>query len=116
MTAEWVRFKNTCVWSWDGWCASWKSEKTLRQWTLVNLLSAGLTFAVDMSSVERILIVGFGMLVLVAELLNTAVENTVDRISLDPHPMSKKAKDAGSAAVAATVVTAGVIWLLVLFG
>lgn len=110
------RFWLTCVWSWAGWRESWKSEPTLRQWTLANIASAALTFAVSMTTVERILIIGFGLMVLVAELLNTAIEEAVNRISYDEHPLSRKAKDAGSAGVAVAALTAGIVWLIVLIG
>ncbi len=116
LKAEAWRLRNTCIWSLDGWRASWKSEATLRQWTFANIVSFLLTWTVPMSGVERILIVGFGLMILVAELLNTAIEEAVNRISPAQHPLSKKAKDAGSAAVAVAAITAGLVWLLVLTG
>ncbi len=114
--SEAYRLKMTCVWSLQGWCAAWASEKTLRQWSLANALSAGLALALELTSVERALIIGFGLLILVAELLNTSVEETVNRIGPEDHPLSKKAKDIGSAAVAVTAITAGLIWLIILIG
>ncbi len=116
ITSEATRLKNTVVWSWAGWRASWATEKTLRQWTLANAISAGLAFTLDLSTVERALIIGFGLMILVAELINTAVENVVDRIGAEHHEMSRRAKDAGSACVAVAALTAGIIWLVVLFG
>lgn len=116
LKSEASRLKMTVVWSWQGWRAAWASEKTLRQWTLANCLSAVLAFALDLSSVERALIIGFGLMILVAELLNTAIEDVVDRISPDDHPLSKKAKDVGSAAVAVAAIAAGAVWLIVLIG
>ena len=110
------RLKMTVVHSWDGWRAAWASEKTLRQWTLANIASAALAFSLDLSALERAVILGFGLMILVAELINTAVEATVDRISLDPHPLSKKAKDVGSATVAVAALTALIVWVVVLFG
>ena len=113
---ELFRLKNTVVWSLNGWRAAWASEKTLRQWTLANVLSAALAFGLDLSNVERALILGFGLLILVAELINTAVETTVDRIGMEEHELSRKAKDIASACVAMSALTAGVIWLVILFG
>ncbi len=55
------------------------------------------------------------LIVLCAELVNTALEAAVDRISLDIHPLARRAKDIGSAAVMLALVNAGVVWLLVLF-
>lgn len=114
--AEWRRFRNTVVWSWAGWRAAWASEKSLRQWTLVNAASAALAFAVEMTPGERALILGLGLLVLAAELMNTAVEEVVDWISTERHPQAGKAKDCGSAAVALTAMAGGVAWAVVLIG
>ena len=56
------------------------------------------------------------MLVLIVELINSAVEATIDRISLERHPLAKRAKDLGSAAVFISLLNVPVVWLLVLFG
>ena len=116
LKAEARRFWNTCLWSWAGWTAAWASEKTLRQWTLVNLLSAGLAFWLDLTAAERALILALGLLVLAAELLNTAIEETVNYISTDRHPLAKKAKDCGSAGVALATLAGGVAWAVILIG
>lgn len=116
IATEYHRLKKTIIWSWQGWTASWATEKTLRQWTLANVISAALAFYLDLSGLERAVIIGFGLLILVAELINTAVENTVDRIGTEFNEMARKAKDAGSACVAVAALTAGVVWLVVLFG
>jgi len=63
---------------------------------------------------ERALLVGAVLLVLVVELLNSSVEAALDRISLDSHSLSKRAKDLGSAAVLVTLVLLGAVWALVL--
>jgi len=63
--------------------------------------------------VERALLIGCLMLVLIVELINSAIEATVDRISLENHRLAKRAKDIGSAAVMLSLVNAGVTWLLV---
>ncbi len=110
------RVINTGIWSWEGWKAAWATEKSLRQWTIVNVLSAALSFAVPMSRAERALILAMGLLILVAELVNSAIEETVDYISMERHPRAKKAKDCGSAAVAVTAIAGGVVWLVVLLG
>lgn len=110
------RFVNTCVWSLQGWAAAWASEMSLRQWTIVNLLSAGLAFWLDLGTAERALILGLGLLILAAELFNTAIEEIVDHVMPGTHPFAKKAKDCGSAAVALTAIAGGVAWLVVLVG
>ncbi len=116
LRAEARRFWNTVVWSWAGWTAAWASEKTLRQWTIVNVLSAALAFWLDLTAGERALILALGLLVLAAELLNTAIEETVNYISTDHHPLARKAKDCGSAGVALAALAGGVAWLVVLVG
>jgi diacylglycerol kinase (ATP) len=68
------------------------------------------------SGAERALLVGSAILVLVVELVNAAVEATVDRVSLEIHPLSKRAKDIASAAVMLSLVSAAAVWLLVLTG
>ncbi len=110
------RFWNTVIWSWQGWSAAWASEKTLRQWTLVNLASAALCFSLDLTPGERALILALGLLVLAAELLNTAIEETVNYLSTDQHPLARKAKDCGSAGVALAALAGGVAWVGVLVG
>ncbi|MGQ0564403.1 MAG: diacylglycerol kinase [Gemmobacter sp.] len=114
--SELRRFANTCRWSLDGWRAAWASEKSLRQWTIANALSATLALALDLSPGERALILALGLLVLAAELLNTAIEETIDYISTERHVRAAKAKDCGSAGVALTAIAAGVAWLVILTG
>lgn len=110
------RLVNTVIWSWDGFRAAWATERTLRQWTLANLLSAALAFSLDLAAGERALILALGLLILAAELINTAVEEVVDMISPCPDPRAKKAKDCGSACVALAAIAAGVAWGVVLVG
>ena len=114
LLAEYRRFLNTCIWSLDGWKACWASEKTLRQWTFVNGLSITLALYLELSGLERAVIIALGLLVLAVELMNTAMETAIDYISPDPHPLAKKAKDAGSAAVAMTAIAALVAWIFIL--
>ncbi len=114
--AELSRLKNTCLWSWEGWLETWRGEKSLRQWTAVNVLSVLLSLFVAMTTGERALIYALGLLVLAAELINTAVEHTVDYISEEQHPVAKKAKDAASACVAVTALAGGVAWVVILIG
>lgn len=116
LQSEARRIGNTALWSWQGWCAAWATEKSLRQWCLVNLLSAGLAMCLHLTTTERALILGFGLLILAAELLNTAIEEAIDYISTENHPRAKKAKDAGSAMVAVTAIAGGVVWLVILIG
>lgn len=114
IAGELRRFANTCVWSLAGWRAAWASEKSLRQWTVVNLLSAGLALWLDLTSTERALILALGLLVLAAELINTAIEEVVDAASPGETAWAKKAKDCGSAGVALAALAGGAAWVVVL--
>ena len=116
LQAEARRLANTVIWSWEGFHAAWGTEKTLRQWTLANIASAVLAFSVDLNPGERALILALGLLILAAELINTAIEEVVDHISPGPHPQAKKAKDCGSACVALTAIATGLAWTVVLIG
>lgn len=65
--------------------------------------------------IQRVLLVGSVMLVLVVEMINSAIEAVVDRVSLDIHPLAKKAKDMGSAAVLLALANAILIWIMILW-
>ncbi len=114
--SELLRLKNTATWSLQGWISTWRNEKSLRQWLAVNVLSDTLAFSLDLTSGERALIVALGVLILAAELMNTAIEETVDYISTNHDPRAGRAKDAGSAAVAVTAIAGGLAWLVILLG
>ena len=73
-------------------------------------------FWLGKTGVERALLIGSVILVLIVELLNAAIEATVDRISFEHHRLAKRAKDIGSAAVMLALANAGVIWLLIVLG
>jgi diacylglycerol kinase (ATP) len=104
------------VWSWRGWRIAWTTQKSLRQWTWANIVSAALAFALPLGASERALILALGILVLAAELLNTAIEATVDYISDARHQRAAMAKDCASAGVALAAIAAGVAWLFLLWG
>ena len=110
---EAARIANRAVLTWEGLKTTWRDEASFSQWIVANIVSAAMTFAFEMTTVERALIIGFGLLVLVAELINTAIETAIDRISVEIHPLSKKAKDVACAAVTMTAIATGVIWLII---
>jgi len=109
------RFGTRCINTYEGIAVTFREEASFAQWIAVNVASIALTFFVDMTPAERILIIVLGLLILVTELLNTGIEAAIDRISEDIHPLSKKAKDCGCAAVALMAFTGLVAWLMVLF-
>lgn len=90
-----------------------RCEDAFRQELIIAAISVPLAFLVGRTAVERALLVGSVFLILIVELLNSAIEATVDRISFENHRLAKRAKDIGSAAVLLTLVTAAVTWLLV---
>jgi diacylglycerol kinase (ATP) len=114
--AELRRFGNTVKWSWQGWRAAWASEKSLRQWTVVNILSVVLAFSLDLTPGERALILALGLLVLAAELGNTAVEEIADHLWPEHDARAGKVKDCGSAMVALAALAGGVAWVVVIVG
>ena len=116
LRAELVRVGNTCGWSLEGGRAAWATEKSLRQWTVVNVASAGLALSLDLTPGERALILALGLMVLVAELVNSALEDAVDYISTARDPRAKRIKDIGSAAVAVAALAGGVAWVAILIG
>ena len=116
LKAEVMRIGDTARWSWQGWCAAWESEKSVRQWAAVNVISGLLALVLDLTGGERALILALGLLVLAAELINTALEETINYISPDRHPLAGKVKDCGSAVVAITAIAGGVAWLAILIG
>jgi len=91
-----------------------RHEAAFRQELLLAAVLVPLGLLLGRTALERALLVGSVLLVLVVELLNSAVEATVDRISLEKHPLAKRAKDLGSAAVMLSLVMLGTVWLLVL--
>lgn len=116
LNEQWVRFRNRCVWSWEGWSHAWHHEPSLRQWILANLISGTLALLLPLSPAERALLVGGGIMVLAVEMLNSAVERAVDYTSKETHPLAKQAKDMASAAVAISAIAVGVMWIVVLVG
>ncbi len=107
------RFMARVVNTWEGLKVTWNEEASFPQWCIANIISASLTFAIEVSAGERALIIGFGLLVLVAELFNTGIEAAIDRVSDEIHPLSKKAKDAACAAVALMAIATLVVWLII---
>tara|TARA_Y100000385_G_scaffold285905_1_gene346759 strand:- start:1764 stop:2135 length:372 start_codon:yes stop_codon:yes gene_type:complete len=111
---ELIKIKNRAVWSWYGFYHVAKTEGSLWQWIIANIISGSLTFFIPISYTQQALILAGGILILAAECINTAIERVVDDISTKQRAAAKHAKDAGSAAVAITALATGVVWFIVI--
>jgi len=100
--------------TWQGFRAAWRQEEAFRHECLLALVMIPLGLWLGEDGVERTLLVGPVFVLLAIELVNSAVEATVDRIGVERHPLSGLAKDLGSAAVFVAFVLIGVSWILVL--
>lgn len=110
------RIWNALIYSVAGLAAAFRHEDAFRMEVLVAALLIPVTVFLPASGTGRALMIGAVLLVLIVELINSAVEATVDRISTENHPLAKRAKDIGSAAVFLSLVNVPIVWLLVLFG
>lgn len=111
-----ARLVNATRWSLAGFRSALQHEEAFRQELALLVLLAPIGLWLGDTGVERALLVGSLLVVLITELLNTAVESVVDRISPEAHALSKRAKDVGSAAVFLSLVCAAVTWGLILLG
>ncbi len=100
--------------SYQGFVHTWRGEAAFRQEVTLAVCLVPLGILVGRSGVERAALVAPMLLILIVELLNSAVEAVVDRAGTERHPLSGMAKDMGSAAVLLSFVLLGTVWLLVL--
>jgi diacylglycerol kinase (ATP) len=99
----------------EGLAAAWRNESAFRQELVLALLMLPLALWLGTGWVERSLLAGSVLLVLIVELLNSGIEAAIDRVSLDVHELSKRAKDYGSAAVLLALLLCGGIWAAALW-
>jgi len=111
-----TRLLNALGYSLQGMISAFRHEEAFRQEVLLAVVLIPAAFFISVGGTARAMMVASVLLVLVVELLNSAVEAAVDRISLENHRLAKRAKDIGSAAVFLSLVNVAVVWLLVLFG
>ena len=109
------RIVAACRHSADGFKAAWQNEHAFRQEMVVFVVGTIIAMVLKISAFEKFVLIGVLVFVLCIELLNSALEAVVDRISLERHPLSKNAKDFGSAAVLLTCILAFATWAVVLF-
>lgn len=96
--------------------AAFWGEAAFRQLVLLNAVLIPLAFFLSVSRGERALLVAVCLLALIVELFNSAIEAVVDRVSLERHPLSKNAKDMGSAAQMVALSMIAAVWALILLG
>jgi diacylglycerol kinase (ATP) len=107
---------NSAFWNtMDGFKSAWKGEQAFRQEALAGAAGTVIALFLPISAFQKLALIGVLLFVLIIELINSAIEAVVDRISLERHPLSKNAKDFGSAAVAVAILIAALTWAVVLF-
>ena len=107
-----LRICRAFFYSWDGLKAAFQNEAAFRLELILACLMIPIPFFLSINFSMRAMMVGSVFLVLIVEILNSAIEAIVDRVSLDQHPLSKRAKDLGSAAVFLCLINVLGIWLI----
>jgi diacylglycerol kinase (ATP) len=102
------------VYSWQGLISALKHEEAFRQEFFAFVFLTAISFYLDVTAVERLLMISSVVLVMIVEVLNSAIETVVDRVSTDKHKLSGRAKDYGSFAVLMTILIATATWLTIL--
>ncbi|MBT9520236.1 MAG: diacylglycerol kinase [Dechloromonas sp.] len=110
------RLINALGYSRDGIAAAWRNEAAFRQEILLAAIALPLAFYLGKTDVERALMIGSIVLILIVEILNSAVEAVVDKASPEKSELAKRAKDMGSAAVLLSLLNAAAIWVCLLWG
>lgn len=111
-----ARIWNALRYSLEGLRAAFRHEDAFRQECLLAAILIPAAFFVPTDGAGKALLIASTLLVLVVELLNSAIEATVDRVSLERHLLAKRAKDIGSAAVLISLINLALVWALVVLG
>lgn len=109
------RLINALGYSREGIAAAWRNEAAFRQETLLAVVALPLAFYLGKTGVERALMIGSIVLILIVEILNSAVEAVVDKASPEKSELAKRAKDMGSAAVLLSLINAAAVWACLLW-
>ncbi len=107
------RIVNATFFSFAGFRTAWREEAAFRQELLLCLVLVPTGVWLGRTAVERALLIGSCLIVLIVELLNTGIENVVDRVGQEPHRLSGQAKDLGSAAVFTSLALTLLVWGLI---
>ena len=108
------RIWNAMFYSFAGLASAFRHESAFRQEVLLAAVFLSLAWLLDLPWASKAVLIACVMLVLIVELLNSAIEAIVDRVSLEFHPLAQRAKDIGSAAVFLSLATLVMVWALVL--
>jgi diacylglycerol kinase (ATP) len=111
-----TRIRNAFSYSMDGLRSAIHHEEAFRQELLLAIILIPTALFIDVIAISKALMAASVLLVLIVELLNSAIEAAVDYTSLTQHPLAKRAKDIGSAAVLLSLLNVAAVWLLILFG
>ncbi|CAA6808732.1 MAG: Diacylglycerol kinase (EC [uncultured Thiotrichaceae bacterium] len=109
-----ARLLKAAQFSWQGFRAAYKHEEAFKQEVLILLIAVPLALWLGDDGVEKALMIGSLLLLLIVELLNSAIESAIDRIGTERHELSGRAKDMGSAAVLLATINAILVWFLML--
>lgn len=110
-----TRLINALGYSKDGLAAAWKNEAAFREEVLLAAVAFPLAFYLGQTGIERALLAGSILFILIVEILNSAVEAVVDKASPEKHELAKRAKDMGSAAVLLSLLLCAGCWLAALW-
>lgn len=110
-----TRIIKAAGYSWQGLKAAWRNEAAFRQEGVLTVVAIVLACWLDVDPVTRLLLIGSVMLVMIVEILNSAIEALVDRVGTEHHELSGRAKDMGSAAVLLALILAAVTWATLLW-
>jgi diacylglycerol kinase (ATP) len=110
-----ARMWNAFLYSMEGISAALRHETAFRQEVLLAVILVPTALLLPANGTGKALMLGSVLLVLIVELINSAIEAVVDRISPERHPLAKRAKDFGSAAVLLSLINVPLIWTLVMF-
>jgi diacylglycerol kinase (ATP) len=99
----------------DGLKAAYRNEHAFRQELVLFIIGTIIAVLLPLSLLQKLFLIGVLVFVLIVELFNSAIEAIVDRVSLERHPLSKNAKDMGSAAVMLSIFLAVASWFVILF-
>ena len=115
IVAELKRLQNAMRFSLQGFRHAWRGEAAFRFEVALAAILLPTALLLDVERLERVALIGSVLLVLIVELLNSAVEAAIDRIGTEHHPLSGQSKDLGSAAVFVALLLAGSTWTLLLW-